>query len=129
MQIDIRKEKQQFAPPQFERREVQAIENELFDSLSDAVKDELETFGLTAGTVGRRFGPVNEPFYLNDKRHAEYLTITKDMVQKSLDQLMGSAKYKNMESKAKEDAIQAAISKAKSDARDELTGLIDSGQL
>lgn len=129
VQISMRKEQQRWAQPQFERREEQETENQLFDALSDAVKDELESFGLTAGTVGRRFGPTDAPFYLNEPRFEEYVTITKAKVQEALDQLIGSTRYRGKEKKDQEADIQAALSKAKLAARDELLRMINTGEI
>lgn len=129
VQISMRKEQKQWAKPTFERREEQEIENQLFDALSDAVKNELETFGLTAGTLGRRFGPTDAPFYLNEERHEKYVTLAEDSIQTMLDQLIGSTRYKGREKREQEMDIKAAISEAKLAARDELLRMIDEGKI
>lgn len=129
VQISIRKEQKRWATPDHDRREEEEIEKQIFDSLSSPIKAELESFGLTAGTVGRRFGPTDAPFYLNEERHVEYVTSTKVEVQKALDQLIGSSRYKKKEKKEQELDIQAAISEAKLKARDELTKRINAGEI
>lgn len=129
VQISIRKEQKRWATPDHDRREQEEIEKQIFDSLSSPVKAELESFGLTAGTVGRRFGPTDAPFYLNEERHVEYVASTKIEVQKALDQLIGSSRYKKKEKKEQELDIQAAISEAKLKARDELTKRINAGEI